>query len=129
MKKIKLDVNEFLKDRSYIEPDNLPKYARLIGKDEIVVLYYDFEGCESDRLKFEKMGYEFAEIEWLNLAEPLSPDDLNPQVEYYEDLINRFCLKSFKGVVCFCSTHSECNLFDECLVSNAARDAMNIKAT
>ena len=60
-------------------------------------------------------------------APPIPPEYLVQQEEYYEDLKNLHCLKVNKGIVCFCSDRSECVLFDECVVANTARKAMNIK--
>lgn len=64
MKKIKIDKIKFLENRSYIEPDNLPMWARLAGNDEIVAFYYDEEAFESERQKYEMLGFGFVAVEW-----------------------------------------------------------------
>jgi len=53
-----------------------------------------------------------------NIAPPIEPEYLNQEPVYFEDMINRFCLESKKGVVCFCSTLDECRLLDECIIGN-----------
>ena len=63
MKTIKIEKTKFLENREYIEKENLPKYARMV-KDELVVLYYELEPFEKDRQEYEKMGYDFKKIEW-----------------------------------------------------------------
>ena len=64
----------------------------------------------------------------LEIAPPIEPEYLNQDPVYYEDMINRFCLKSKKGEICYCSDSSECNLLDECVVFNAAQKSMGIKS-
>jgi len=62
-----------------------------------------------------------------NIAPPIDPEYLNQEPAYFVDMMNRFCLLSKKGEICYCSGIAECNLFDECVVANAARKSLNIK--
>ena len=62
---IKLNKNDYLKDKPKSEEDNLPKWARYVGNEEIVTLYYIYGGYEDHRLKYQNKGWNFAEIEWI----------------------------------------------------------------
>ena len=130
MEILKVDKKEFLKGRSHIKADNLPKYARFVGVDEIVVLYYDLEGFENDRQKYANMGFNFAEIHWIenNIAPPIDPEYLNQEVAYFDDEVNTFCIKTNSAAICFCTNSGECSSFAQCFQANKTLKELKIKA-
>ena len=53
-----------------------------------------------------------------NVAPPIPQEYLKNEVAYFEDEINRYCIKYNEPVICFCTDVSECQLIKECTVCN-----------
>ena len=53
-----------------------------------------------------------------NVAPPIPLEYLKQEVAYFEDEINRICIKNNEPVICYCEDVSECRQVAECAVYN-----------
>ena len=117
----------------------VPAWVDGLGKDQpgTITEILKCAGVVSYTVKYDEPNddgeiYKMVKINHIRkafeAAPPIPPEYLKQEPVYYEDMINRFCLKSKKGEICYCSTLDECRLLDECIVFNAAQKALNIKS-
>jgi len=118
----------------------VPAWVIGFGKDHLGTItdsFKSFDGVVSYTVKYDVPNddgeiYKMVKINHIRrafeAAPPIPPEYLKQESENYDDLMNRFCLKSKKGEICYCSDSSECNLLDECVVFNAAQKSMGIKS-
>jgi len=65
-------------------------------------------------------------VNFQNIAPPIDAEYLNQETVYYEDLINRFCVKYNLPVHCECSVDDECELLSHCKVANTVLNETGI---